>query len=148
MAAAAALAAVLSGCTQSGSPDRPTASRSATTPSATKPSTAATPPGLPSGVTPARVPATVANNIALRRYVTMKQCTAEPGGWKATGTASNPHHTSTTYTITVFFTTSSATVINTQHTKITVAPNSTTKWTVSKKFTAPAKTRCVLTGVA
>ena len=52
------------------------------------------------------------------------------------------------YKITVFFTTSSATVIGYGDTVIQVAAGQTKPWTVRGTFDAPKGTRCVLRGVA
>jgi hypothetical protein len=146
--AAALLTAVVvvAGCTHS---SKPTA-RSSTSAKPSKPSTDATAaaPGLPPGVKGATsIPVSVSNSPALRRNVDMSTCKAVEGGWSAAGTATNPGSKQVDYTITVFFTTTSATVIDTVQTHVAVKPGGKQTWTASKKFTAPPETLCVLRGV-
>jgi hypothetical protein len=105
-------------------------------------------PGLPAGVVNATsLPASPPNSPALRANVTMSSCAATAGGWGAGGTALNAGKTAADYTITVFFTTDHATVIGSAQTHVTVPPGAKQNWQVSSKFTAPAKTLCVLRGV-
>ncbi len=104
--------------------------------------------GLPSGVTPApSIPATVPNTPALRADVRLAGCKPTADGWSASGTATNPGDAAATYTITVFFTTTAATVIDSATSKVTVKPHDDGKWTAAAAFAAPAKTLCVLRGV-
>ncbi|MDQ0031065.1 hypothetical protein [Arthrobacter bambusae] len=105
-------------------------------------------PGLPSGVTQAgAVPTSVPNDPAARQNVHITDCSQADGGWKATGTAANPGKTPVDYTITVFFTTDHATVLNTADTTVKVEPGKTADWTISKKFTPTPTTLCALRGV-
>jgi hypothetical protein len=104
--------------------------------------------GLPSGVTGATsIPTKVANNVAMRKHVTMSSCEKADGGWSASGTATNPATTPVGYTITVFFTTAAATVVDTAQTHVDVAAGGKQAWTVTKKFHAAPSMRCVLVGV-
>lgn len=89
----------------------------------------------------------IKNDAAKRKNVTVTQCAASDGGWSATGTAANPGKEKADYTITVFFTTESATVVDYAETKVTVEPGKTADWKAAKQFTAPAKTLCVLRAV-
>jgi hypothetical protein len=93
------------------------------------------------------VPTEVPNDTALRKNVQLSSCKRITGGWGASGTATNPGTTSVDYTITIFFTTSKATVVSTGATHITVDPGDTQTWTVQRKFIAQPKTLCVLRGV-
>lgn len=105
-------------------------------------------PGLPKGVKAlTKVPADVPNDPALRSQVSVSSCSSVDGGWRAAGKATNPGTSPATYRITVFFTTSTATVIGTAHTRVTVKPGEDKEWTVSDAFAAPKKTLCVLRGV-
>ena len=93
------------------------------------------------------VPTRVANNVKSRKNVQLSSCTKVAGGWGAGGTAANPGTKAAAYTITVFFTTTSATVVGIGKTQVRVAPGGTQDWTVTGKFKAPAKMLCVLRGV-
>jgi len=77
----------------------------------------------------------------------MVKCQSTPGGWEAGGTATNPGQTTATYLVTVYFTDIEATVVGYAQTRVKVAPGQTAQWSASSQFKAPAKTRCVLTGV-
>jgi hypothetical protein len=133
-----ALTLALTGCT--GSPDHGPATPQA---SAT---TAAV--GLPSGVTQAQsLPTRIPNKPAARANVQLSTCAKTDDGWKAAGTIANPGKSKTTATITVFFTTDKATVIEAAQTKVTTAPGKKQSWTAQAKFTTPPKTLCVLRGV-
>jgi hypothetical protein len=149
--AAALLATVtaVAGCTQSSKPTKPTVhSSTSAKPSQGYEAVTTPPPGLPTGVKAATsIPASVPNSPSLRQNVDISTCKAVEGGWSAAGTASNPGSKQAGYTITVFFTTTSATVIDTVQTHVTVKPGDKQTWTASKKFTAPPKTLCVLRGV-
>jgi len=133
----AASAAVLAGCTHFG--------RSGASP---RPSPSVPKGGLPVGVVNATgVPSAVPNNTASRKNVTISACKATKDGWQATGTATNPGDTQTSYTVTIFFATSGGTVIGTGQSSVTVKPAGQESWTVSSTFHAPPDTRCVLRGV-
>jgi hypothetical protein len=77
----------------------------------------------------------------------MSSCGKVDGGWSASGTATNPATAPVSYTITVFFTTTAATVIDTAQTHVDVPAGGKHAWTVSKKFHATPSMRCVLVGV-
>jgi hypothetical protein len=94
------------------------------------------------------VPARVPNSVAARRNATLASCHSSDGGWQANGTVKHVGGSPASYKITVFFTTSSATVIGYGDTVIQVAGGQTKPWTVRGKFDAPKGTRCVLRGVA
>jgi hypothetical protein len=105
-------------------------------------------PALPSGVTAATaVPTKVANKAALRKNVTLSTCKTVSGGWGASGTARNPLHRPATYSITVFFTTTHATVIGNAATRVHLKAEATKKWSVSTRLHTPSSTLCVLRGV-
>ncbi|RDV45271.1 hypothetical protein DOE76_08415 [Leifsonia sp. ku-ls] len=137
-------AAVLTGCTpQNPSPTRTTATSGASAGHSTDA------PALPSGVTQAtNVPSSVPNDPAQRKNVTVTDCGPSEGGWRATGTAKTSGESAATYKLTVFFTTSTATVLAVGEATVTVQRGSTAEWAVDSSFTAPKGTRCVLTGVA
>jgi hypothetical protein len=94
------------------------------------------------------VPARVPNSVAARRNATLASCHSADGGWQADGTVKHAGGSPASYKITVFFTTSSATVIGYGDTVIQVAAGQTKPWTVRGTFDAPKGTRCVLRGVA
>jgi len=130
----AILALVLAGCVSSVSPEPSSSSASI--------------PGLPVGAVPAEsIPSDVPNDAGARANVTMTSCTSIKGGWRAGGTVTNPGTKTVEYTITVFFTTTAATVIDSAQSKISVAAGSKKSWNASKKFGAAAKMLCVLRGV-
>ena len=104
-------------------------------------------PGLPAGVAPAPIPTDVPNAVEARSTVVMTSCKAAPGGWQASGTVSNPGTTTVDYTITVFFTTAKATVIDSAQTKVSVDPGAKKSWSAIKKFGAASQMLCVLRGV-
>ncbi len=136
--------ALISGCT--GGKSHPTGSSAPASRSSSRASSAGA--ALPSGVVGATaVPTAVPNKPALRTKVAINACAAAAGGWAASGTARNPGKTSTTYRITVFFTTKNATVIGTAATKVHVPSGATRRWRADAKFTAANPTQCVLRGV-
>jgi hypothetical protein len=103
---------------------------------------------LPSGVVGATsVPTSVPNEVALRADVGMSSCAPHAGGWMATGSARNPRTKATTYKITVFFTSSRATVIGTARASVRVPPGGNRRWTASSAFHPAKPTLCVLRGV-
>jgi hypothetical protein len=148
LAAAAALAGLmgLAGCSGSSTPaaSLPKASRSASKTGA--PITGVT---LPQGVENASgVPTDVANSIQRRKNVQLTSCVKTTVGWQASGVASNPAASPTDYTITVFFTTATATVIGTGATQVHVDNGVSQTWTVTGNFPPAPSTLCVLRGVA
>ena len=111
-------------------------------------SAAAAAPGLPAGVKAVEsLPTNIPNDTAARATVQLSTCSKTTDGWKAAGDIANPGKASVTRTITVFFTTSTATVIQTAQTKVTVEPGQKVSWSTNPTFTAPAGTLCVLRGV-
>jgi hypothetical protein len=87
--------------------------------------------------------------IDRRRYVSIGSCASSPGGWTADGIATNPNGSTTNYTVTIYFTTSKATVEGYGTTKVEVPGGKTAKWSVRSNFTpADPHTLCVLRGVA
>lgn len=104
--------------------------------------------GLPSGVVPpADVPADVPNDPAARPNVVIDSCVATDAGWAAGGVALNPGDATTTFTITVFFTTDAGTVIGFADTTAEVAAGGSERWTAEAQFVAPPQTKCVLRAV-
>lgn len=134
-----ALVASATACSGSGSPN-PTSS--------TTKGTASTSSELPASA--AKVPTSVANDPKIRKQVVLNQkdCTAMPGGWQAGGTATNSGTGPTTFSITVFFTTTHATVLSYAQTKVRVDAGKSQKWSLESKFAAPKSVLCVLRGVA
>lgn len=144
-AAAVTLAATagLVGCstTPSSSGDK----RAANSPTAT---TASQAPGLPSGVRgAASLPTDIPNNADLRKNVSVTSCAATEGGWAANGSATNPGRDSVTYTITIYFTTTFGTVVDSGQTRVRIKGGAERPWTVSKKFSAAPSMLCALRGV-
>jgi len=137
----------VAGCSSGGS----SAGADKTSPAgASQASPAATAEGaaLPEGVTNAAdVPSKVANTAKLREQVQLTSCHQVPGGWTASGTATNTVSTPVDYTIVVFFTTKSATVIGTGSTRVYVRGKAHQQWAVTKRFIAAPSTVCVLRGV-
>ena len=103
---------------------------------------------LPKGVKPAPIPTKVANDPADRKNVVMTTCQAAKGGWQASGTATNPTKEDADYQITVFFTTTAATTIDSARTGVSVKAGDTVKWSAKREFAAPKEMLCVLRGVA
>lgn len=133
-----ALALLVGGCTSSQNGDHPTGSPS--------PVVSHTPAAFSQHPLPPEK--SIINSVTRRKQVEISDCSAVAGGWGASGTAKNPEGEKTTYEITIFFTTSSATVLNFARTSVSVEPGQTAKWTASAKFATPKDTRCVLRGVA
>ncbi len=146
VAALAAVAALVAGCTSSSSPKKDSSSSGSVAPS----SASATPAAKVAPVYQGKVPAakSIGNLTTKRKAVTLASCAAEPGGWKASGTAKNTGTKQTSYTITVFFTTSKATVQSYAKTTVKVAPGLSAQWTAAGRFPAAKGTLCVLRGVA
>ena len=102
--------------------------------------------GLPVGVTGVdKLPEKVPNEAAARGQTKIDSCNAVEGGWAATGVITNPGPKKGSYTITVYFTT--ATVIGTAQTTVSVGPTHTEPWTAAAKFVGVPDTRCILVGV-
>ena len=128
----------------SSDPESP-APAAATEPAAAPSSSA---PTLPKGVKPASVPTKVANDVGDRKNVVMNACKTTGDGWGASGTATNPGKKDVTYKVTVFFTTTSATTIDSASTDVAVKAGETVTWDAAKKFKTPSEMLCVLRGVA
>jgi hypothetical protein len=148
IAAIAAIAAIpLVGCASGGHPSS-AAVRAVGTSSA--PTSARDSAGSASAAGPVlgtSLPKT-ANQTAVRKDVLQTSCSAIPGGWRAAGTASNPTKSEVRYKITVFFTTTHATVLSYTSTKVTVQPGATAKWAASSKFPAQKEMLCPMPGIA
>lgn len=99
-------------------------------------------------VQPTSIPTDVPNQKAARANVQITDCAGRNDSWVASGNARNPGNTDTTYDITIFFTTSAATVVQTGHTTVHVPAGKTGKWSVSGKVQAEGKILCVLRGAA
>jgi hypothetical protein len=94
------------------------------------------------------IPTSVPNRPADRKAVTLADCSTTPNGATASGLVTRPGNTAADYTITVFFTTSHATVLNYAKTTVRAEPGKPAAWSVTKEFSAPQDLRCVLRGVA
>jgi hypothetical protein len=95
-----------------------------------------------------RIPLNVPNSVTARRGVTLTDCTATRAGGHAAGTITDPGKSAATYTITVFYTTSQATVIGYAATTVHATPGRATPWQATGHFSAPHGLRCVLRGVS
>jgi hypothetical protein len=139
-------ATALTGCTSGGDEHGTTPRPSA--PSSSHAPTSSPANALPAGVTGATaVPAKVPNKPALRKDVVLSSCASAGRSWRASGTVRNPGSRDRRYTITVFFTSSTATVIGTGAAKVRVPSGAQRSWKVVGKFRAPNPTLCVLRGV-
>ncbi len=69
------------------------------------------------------------------------------GGWKASGSATNPAGQAHSYLLTVYFTDSAATVIGSGTASVNVQGNTSGRWSVTSRFVAPSAVKCVLVGV-
>jgi hypothetical protein len=159
-----AVAIAVAGCTSSGSgihattsaKPTPTASTKATSPAATQPpsvpDTTGAAPGAGESTVPPLVqnplPDSVPNDPDVRKNVAQTKCEAVDGGWGAEGTATNPGTAPVTYSITVYFTTPTATVLDYATTTVSVAPGATEKWSASKQFAAVADMLCPMPGIS
>jgi hypothetical protein len=93
------------------------------------------------------VPTKVPNRATWRKDVSLTTCRSSPGGWVARGTIDNPAKAAREYRLTIFFTTTSATVIGVGHSTVRVEAGASRPWQVTSRFTAAPKTLCVLRGV-
>ncbi len=130
-----ALVLGITGCS-SGSHKSP-ASTSAASSSRATPAITAQP--LPTG--------SIANDIDKRKAVSITGCAASQGGWSASGTAKNDSAVTTTYAITIFFTTAQATVLDYATTTVKVGAGKSQKWSAAAQFAAAKDMLCVLRGV-
>jgi hypothetical protein len=96
---------------------------------------------------PLPAPSAIPNNVAQRRDVSLTGCLATHEGWAASGIASNPGSSPASYTITIFFTTTSATVLDYATTTVSLAAGQHDSWRAAAQFAAPAHVLCVLRGV-
>jgi hypothetical protein len=78
--------------------------------------------------------------------VVITSCAAAARGWQAVGTAKGAKGKAATYRITVFFTTSAATVEAFGATRVHIPGGKTRRWTVTRNFAAVPGTRCLLRG--
>jgi len=143
-AAAVAAAVIVGGCTAQhggGGTPRPVSQAVAGSPGSGPPHRDA-----PADAAAARIPLRVPNSVTARRAVTLAGCTATSAGGQAAGTVTAPR--AAAYTITVFFTTSKATVVGYAITTVHATPGRATPWQASSDFRAPHGMRCVLRGVA
>lgn len=94
------------------------------------------------------VPANVPNQDNVRKNVILKNCASSPGGWSAGGVVYNPSGSSTTYKITIFFTSTGATDLASGSTSVPLNAHGSALWSVKATFAAPSQVLCVLRGVA
>lgn len=95
-----------------------------------------------------RVPLKVPNSVTARKGVTLSDCAASKDGGHAAGMVTDLGKNAAAYTITVFFTTSKATVIGYATTMVHATPGKAIPWQASSHFSAPPGMRCVLRGVS
>ncbi|MEU7524301.1 hypothetical protein AB0A74_01045 [Saccharothrix sp. NPDC042600] len=96
----------------------------------------------------ADIPASVANDVDRRKHAVITSCRPGPdGGWEARGTVTNSGQAAHDYSITIFFTTENATVLDHAATSVTVEGGATGEWSAQKNFPAPPNVLCVLRGV-
>ena len=146
-AAVVAVAVIAGGCTAQhggGGAPRPASQAVAGSPGSGPPPRAAKDARADSAA--ARIPLKVPNSVQARKAVTLAGCTAASAGGQAAGTVTAPR--AAAYTITVFFTTSKATVVGYAITTVHATPGRATPWQASGHFRAPHGMRCVLRGVA
>jgi hypothetical protein len=93
------------------------------------------------------VPASVPNDAGKHKQVQVTSCSSSASGASASGTVHNTGTKSTSYAITVFFTSDTATAVNYATTSVTVAAGQQADFTAQRTFTAPDKVLCVLVGV-
>jgi hypothetical protein len=92
-------------------------------------------------------PSQITNSVRLRRQVQITSCVSTPTGWKAVGSAVNPAAKQIQLKITVFFTTTAATVLDYAQTKVSIPAGKTREWTAAARFRPEPTMRCVLRGV-
>ena len=132
------VAVALAGCTSSTPTPQPTGQATSGRPTSTK----SIPPQneLPS-------PSAIRNDVKLHRQTAITSCTSRPGGWQASGKSVNPGKDDVHLTITVFFTTTTATVLDYATAKVKVPAGGSAKWTAAATFHAEPNMLCVLRGV-
>ncbi len=150
-------AGILAGCSSpspsnssAGTTTSTTAAAGTTTTSTTSKSGATTAPSssTTTSVSTTTVPANVPNQDNVRKNVILKNCAASPGGWSAGGVVNNPSGSSTTYKITIFFTSTGATDLASGSTSVPLDAHGSSLWSVKATFAAPSQVLCVLRGVA
>jgi hypothetical protein len=139
-------AGILAGCSSSPTSNS-SSSTSTSAPGATTSSVPIAGVTTSSGPTTTTIPAHVANNDAARKNVIVKNCASSSGGWSAGGIVNNPSGSATTYTITIFFTSTGATDLGSASTTVPLAAHKSTLWSVKATFPAPSQVLCVLRGV-
>ena len=132
--------ALAAGCTSHATPN--SNSQSAAASPAERSS--ATKPAVPVRPVPTKVP----NQPGARKAAVITDCAADAHGWHASGTVKNAASADATYTITVFFTNQSATVLGFASKQVPVGPGATADWSVTDATVNSSHTRCVLRGVA
>jgi hypothetical protein len=88
------------------------------------------------------------NDVMRRPEVKLTSCAAAPGGWTASGVITNLATTSHDFVLTVFFTDSSATVLASGKTSVTVDAKRSGRWHITAQFASPKVVLCALVGVA
>lgn len=106
------------------------------------------PSSTTTSVSTTTVPANVPNQDNVRKNVILKNCAASSGGWSAGGVVNNPSGSSTTYKITIFFTSTGATDLASGSTSVPLSAHGSDLWSVKATFAAPSQVLCVLRGVA
>jgi len=94
------------------------------------------------------VPLAVPNVPTDRHNVAIGTCAGDKTSWHASGSAANSTAAPVTYQVTVFFTSSRATVLGFASTKVVTAAHKQATWSVTSKFANSGSLRCVLRGVA
>jgi hypothetical protein len=140
------IAVATAACT--GNHNKPANGASAGSPSAAATAKSTVPSTSHAASAAADIPTKVPNKPADRKAVTLASCTPSGKGVAAKGTVNRQGKGPADYTITVFFTTSHATVLNFGKTEVHAEPGKPASWTVAKDFSAPKDVRCVLRGVA
>jgi len=144
VAAVATVALTVAACGSSGPTSQPTSGSPSVSTPADAPTSAT--PGSPPPVV--KLPAQVPNDVAKRSSVAVTGCQAGNGGWTASGTASAPAGKAASYKITVFFTSTKATVLGWGSTSVHVPAGGTQHWSVTKRLPdGSGDALCVLRGV-
>jgi hypothetical protein len=94
------------------------------------------------------IPTKIANEPNVRKNVVQTKCAAVPGGWGASGTATNPGKKNVTYKIVVHFTTTKATTLDYGQVLVPVKAGKTEPWAVTKQFHAQKQMLCPMPGIS
>ncbi len=94
------------------------------------------------------VPTKVPNQPQTIKAVTVTGCSSTSPGWRATSTVINSTSKERAYTITVFFTNASATVVGYGSSKVRVPAPGSGWWTAVDRAAPSTVARCVLRGAA